>query len=374
MNQPCSWQRRNRPAFESYPQRGIASILITLITMLVITLIVLGFAVVSRREQRQSLDQQLSVQAFYAAESAVEDARKIIEKTLADPRKALVDKDRCLENNAGGAYPTAGEMEIDPDNDVSYTCLKVDSSPASAIYEGISENNTIVPIKTTQPIERLELTWRPSGNPQGKPSDDCPANINKAFSPQPDWSCGYGVLRTDLVPTGTVSGNLTRPNLIRDTMAGFFVPVRSNSGGEVSYATGKGQPNITAADCGGNSPTYTRCKMTITELGGGNEFSLRLNSIYRASNVSIVAYQSGGDPLELSGAQIVVDATGKAQDVLRRIQVRLPIEANRSPVTSSYAIQSNASLCKRFRTSKTYFDVPSGIQDPDPTNDMCRLQ
>src|SRR3954464_6641054 len=52
-------------------EAGMASFLIVMILMLVITLIVIGFAQVTRRNSREALDRQLSSQAFYAAESGV---------------------------------------------------------------------------------------------------------------------------------------------------------------------------------------------------------------------------------------------------------------------------------------------------------------
>ena len=56
-------------------ESGIVSLMMTLVIMLVISLIVIGIAQLSRREQRQALDNQLSTQAFYAAESGVNDAQ-----------------------------------------------------------------------------------------------------------------------------------------------------------------------------------------------------------------------------------------------------------------------------------------------------------
>lgn len=43
--------------------------MITIVMMVVISLIVVGFTQVANRNRRQSLDRQLSTQAFYVAES-----------------------------------------------------------------------------------------------------------------------------------------------------------------------------------------------------------------------------------------------------------------------------------------------------------------
>ncbi len=60
-------------------ESGLAAIAVTMIIMGIVTLIVVGFATLMRREQRQALDQQLSTQAFYAAESGVNATRAYID-------------------------------------------------------------------------------------------------------------------------------------------------------------------------------------------------------------------------------------------------------------------------------------------------------
>src|SRR5689334_20404193 len=83
-------------------QAGMVAIMVMLILMLVISLIVLGFAQISRRNQRQSLDRQLSTQAFYAAETGINDAAEIIKNALAAGTTAA-DKPDC-QSDGGGFY------------------------------------------------------------------------------------------------------------------------------------------------------------------------------------------------------------------------------------------------------------------------------
>src|SRR5487761_1358632 len=93
-------------------QAGIASITVTMIMMIVISLIVLSFAQIARREQRQSIDRQLSVQAYYAAESGANIARTAI---LASPSPIM--KNTCGPN---AQFPN---NVIDAQTNVSITCL-----------------------------------------------------------------------------------------------------------------------------------------------------------------------------------------------------------------------------------------------------------
>src|SRR5437762_1324315 len=77
--------------------RGVASIIVTFMFLLVISLIVVAYGRIIRREQQQSLDRQLSTAAFYAAESGI----NVTVKYLGDPatnsalRTALSNKSSC---------------------------------------------------------------------------------------------------------------------------------------------------------------------------------------------------------------------------------------------------------------------------------------
>ena len=64
--------------FQKLRERGVVSIMVSIVLMAVMTLIVLGFSEIARRDQRQTLDRQLSNQAFYAAEIGVNDAQQAI--------------------------------------------------------------------------------------------------------------------------------------------------------------------------------------------------------------------------------------------------------------------------------------------------------
>ena len=69
--------------------------------------------------------------------------------------------------------------------------------------------------------------------------------------------------------------------------------------------------------------------------------------------------------LNWQAPQVTVDATGRAEDVLRRIRVRAPIDSRRVSVTG--AIISNQSICKRFEIggSAGYsVSYPAGLNCP----------
>src|ERR1700722_1988557 len=74
----------NRSKFQENEQ-GFASLVIALVIIVVIALITVGFAQLSRREQQTALDKQLANQAYYAAESGVNDTYYLIQNALVNP-------------------------------------------------------------------------------------------------------------------------------------------------------------------------------------------------------------------------------------------------------------------------------------------------
>jgi hypothetical protein len=75
-------------------------------------------------------------------------------------------------------------------------------------------------------------------------------------------------------------------------------------------------------------------------------------------------------PLGLAGSQIIIDSTGRAQDVLRRIQVRMSVDAGGSKnQLPDNALQSTDSICKRFATMNGYFDNNVGVAG---SNALCQ--
>jgi Tfp pilus assembly protein PilV len=353
-------------------QSGMASILITMITMVVISLIVLGFATISRREQGNTLDQQLSTQAFYAAESGVEDAAHTIVAAV-KAGVAVPGKRNCTTYDNGDSnynpmyvYPTGGATTLDSTHNVSYSCLLVDPGPTSLIYKGVSDNSVVVPLVATQNINQIVVSWSPSTAPGGTPAS-CPGSTNGSFAIAPKWKCGYGMLRTDVVST---QGALTRANLDSNALASFFEPLKVAAGGNLSFAGNVGKANVTAASC--DTAAYTKCTVTITGLPASNNFTMRLSSLYKTSDITIQAIH-GGAPIPTTGAQATIDVTGNANGVLRRIQVRLPIN-DYNGIIPDYGLQTNGAVCKRFLVTPGYFSVPNDIVNPDASNSMCVSQ
>lgn len=354
-------------------QAGVASILVTLVLMIVISLIVLGFAQVSRRTQREALDRQLSTQAFYAAESAVNGARNLIDKAIASGTALsnIPAKTDCTNDNSGtGFYSTliGTNATLSTPFSVSYSCLLVNPAPTTLVYSDVGTTSTIVPLISGSgtPLSTVTLKWTPKTTVN---LSGCPTSTATTFSTVSNWTCGYGVLRFDIV---SVNGSLSSSSLQTSTMTMFAEPLNNSGTNSIAWvANGGGTGSaLTGVKC-----NTTSCSLKVNGLVGpggaqSDKFYMRVSSSYKDVSLQVSGTTSAGSTATLTGAQALIDATGKAQDVLRRIQVRVPLTG--SSTTNQMpdnALQSTDSICKRFAVTNGYF---SSDTNGDGSNQLCQ--
>ena len=336
-------------------ERGMASMTVSLILMAIITLIVLGFAQTARRNARQTLDNQLSTQAFYAAESGINDARKRIGEYVQNGQD-VPDKKVC---GSDANYNLDGTID-GADNSVKYTCLLITGDPTMLVYNlSTDANSVIIPIvpPAGKTFANLEFEWK-SRLDVSNPLSGCPNKPQVFQNPAASasaWPCGYGVLRVDLAP---VSGNLTRDAFLKNTFTGFFSP--SNGGDDTVTYTGSGanvhngtanQGTKVAAHCTGSS--NGSCKLSLTGLAGNPRYYMRVSTLYRDATLQLRGHDTNGNQLGFTNVQAVIDSTGKAQDVLRRMQVRIPL-INNDGLYSDYPLETTNSICKQFSVFPGY--------------------
>ena len=286
-------------------QSGLVSFTVTLIMMLVITLIILGFAQISRRESQQTLDRQLSAQAYYAAETGINDAKMTINDTvnLGNP---IQSKDVCGPTVQYPATP-GRDPQIDPENQIEYTCLLVDTSLPDLTVDlkanGDSENIPYEPAFAG--ATDLKIDWKPTAVLDPTAYALCDNNIPSLASGYFDksgaggWDCPFGVLRMDIVSTAA----LDRASLLASQKTLFLYPTRSG-GSSLGYAGMNGR--VQSMNC----QIATNCDVTLTGVPAG-KYAIRFNAIYQDGTATVSAVQNGtSTSVDLNNAQVLIDSTG----------------------------------------------------------------
>lgn len=311
-------------------QQGMVAIITTMILMMVISLIVLGFSQVMRRNQRQTLDTQLSSQAFYAAESGLNLAK---EKLAAN---SSYRSDNCADANG----PSSSDYQLDGDN-VKITCLLV-SGVKDLVFSDLSTDSKVALIDPAGEgaVGAMYINWQASS---------LHGNINsctgQALPVAASWNCSQPVLRVDLVPLAD-DGSINRNSLVNDQFTAFLYPDRNRNGiTDVSWTSGSGSSKgaIIGAACirGVNPNERHDCTVKITGASA-KRYAIRMMGLYLPADVTV---HVAGNP-ELLGAQVVADSTGRAADVLKRVQARIRLGS--SIDVPDFALDSGNALCKQY--------------------------
>lgn len=371
-------------------QQGFVSIIVAMILIALISLIAVGFAYLVRQNQRAGLNRQLSTQAFYAAESGVNDAVQQLRQN------GPYQEDDCRDT---GSTLTTG---------VEYTCVLVNSRPDTLVFDSISASeSTITHITAGEPITSLQVAWQDTDSantrfsalaglmafPQTTTMPGCPPGSAGCASSTATFPNYIGALRTTIIPTSAAHGANPVDNLLNQSQTVFMYPRGTtggaNTGGTIgSRATGSAVGNeslegqIVSGRCNAAN-TPRKCIVTIQNIGSA-DFYVRLKAIYKDVAVTITAKNATGGTIPISGAQALVDSTGKAQDVLRRIQVRVPLsDAYYFP---EFALESMDTTCKRLTVwpgGAQYIPGVNGLytamnghdalNNRDADNEACRI-
>lgn len=377
-------------------QNGIASILVVMTLMTVLALISIGFSHLTDREVRQSLDRQLTTEAFYAAESGVNDARDYL--TSVNGSSVDPSFSGCTNWGATGNSFFTDKGNITDDQLTRYSCVSVNAVPKELDYDIPAGESVVFKLSGTSlaSLSKFFVGWQnrtvnnsrlPLGTCTG-PSCPLPQESNL---PADDT----GVLQLGIYPTMDGSGScfgspslLNGPPQAADTTdiqiecaaRSYLLYPNSPDGGSnsVSYpdinkngATVRGNcvlPATVPVTTFSSQATPRYCNSVITDLpnvvaassaANPSAYYLRLTALYSDLSVSIQATDNASPTptsLPIANVEGIVDVTGVGNDVLRRIQARIPLQ-NSYPQT--YGIQSMESVCKLFRNpvvSPTQYD------------------
>lgn len=334
-------------------EQGIVAIVVTMIIMIVLTLIVTGFAQLARREQRATLDRQLASQAFYAAESGINAARKALEDGDFTAIAGLnSEKSDCPKLSTAANVDSLEENQIGLN--ISYPCLLIDNSLENSIVDLSTDTSDIQDLKsysaanpaTAVDLTKLQVSW--------KDTDINVKGVNSSVllpAAGAGWGDKIGMIRLDIVPYTIPALGFSSSDLKSNLHTIFLRPKDDTTD----------TPALPLASMtGGVSPVH--CKITtgvcsvIIELPVGYSQNLvRMKSIYRPSTVVLCANECNGETVFI-GNQVEVDSTGKAGDILKRLKVRIPKKPDSgSTDIPEFTLDSAAGICKKTEVSPLSF-------------------
>src|SRR5665213_3227762 len=195
-------------------QSGYASFVITLVTIIVVGLIVIAFAADSRLEQRSALNSSLYTQAYYSAESGVNDAVAVANAYIANNQTPPATGTNC--NSSSYIVPGTSNI-LNPAGSATtkYTCLLVDPTPPSLSYQEVDPGNSqVIEIqnKNIPTIKSINISWLDKG---ATPNFSACPTTTPAIIPALGSSlsvagaCTAGILQVDLISNTAFNSELS---------------------------------------------------------------------------------------------------------------------------------------------------------------------
>ena len=361
-----------RPTNTKLDEHGFASIVIALILIIVLALFTIGFAQLARREQQTALDSQKATQAQYAAESGINNAYKDI--LSGKITKDNADDKNCMKAGAGPTHLPADALSANRDvntaNGVSYSCLLVSLHTDTLQIDRLSPNSgRHMMFNTDDPLSTLTIKWGSYTNRTNFAPSLNPASPK--FPQASSWTYPP-VIEVSITPVNSLPSS-NPDGYLRSKTFTFYAYPSSGGSNSISYdPTNVGQ--VVSGSCSGTD-SYP-CSVNLSNLGG-QQYVIHVTDFYDTSNILMTAGKVGGGTTKFAG-EPMIDVTGKARDVLKRLRVRLFINGSTSNTPDDNAILPNnaveaQNLCKRIQTAPPTGDFPQGSTYDTGTSGSCDL-
>ncbi len=364
-------------------EKGMVSIIVVMFTSLLLIVISVGFIRIMSQEEGQASDNNLSQSAYDAAVSGVEDAKRVITACNNGSTVACeaITRQQCNTVQAAGIVASTSDTNVairssgmtESIRGQAYTCVTITSKTDDVKYtleEGVSE---VIPLTSTADSRYIKLEWTLKGEdmptiaaPGGPTTFDSSASLPQKAA----WGTNApALLRVQLV--AAQGGSVSQEDFDgSQVMTAFLRPIAvTNLASDNSASL---QP-LRAAASGSNVTTYANgvtCSKTdfdnnkyacavYLDLGdsrsvhAGSKISyMRVTSLYNRTQFKMSFQNRNNETLaQFDGVQPLVDSTGRAGDVYRRVSSRV------SPDTKfaypEYAVDITGSLCKDFSVTDT---------------------
>jgi Tfp pilus assembly protein PilX len=324
-------------------QSGFVSIVVAALIMIILSLLTIGFTRIMQREQRQALDRQLSRQALYAAESAVNDVYAALQ---ANPALQPEKTDCAVPDLKVSPYNV---LITAPTGNIEYTCVLYDKSPKVLELETGIQKSELLELKSkdNKNISKLTIKW---GASNGAP-------ITQACNSALPSSSSEPLIKMDLTLTRSGPAELSRANLQSRADNFYLRPCRDGGSPAAGTVATRAYSPLVKGDlvnvvCANSGAQPCTAEITFDATQTTPSLFARIKPVYADSRISItgqqyVAGNAGSvEDVEFALAQTSIDVTARSNDVLRRLRVAIPVsEPNYIPEA---AVQVFNGICKRL--------------------------
>jgi hypothetical protein len=255
-------------------ESGVAAIFVVITLMTVLGLISIAFSQLMNREVRQSLDRQLSLQAFYAAESGINDANNYLTAGGAS-------FSGCATPGAGANY-FVNSGNVSGDSLSKYTCVTVDVAPKELDYNLKAGESISIKVDLAA-LSKLHFGWENqsyAGTPQAMSSASGTVPLGTLLREDEVKTDSTGILRIGVYPVSASAASQPDTNAaLANAARNYFLYPSGGSGtseGSVNYTDTAMNGKFISGNCNANvfpnlpyaQASQRFCNSAITNLDG----------------------------------------------------------------------------------------------------------
>ncbi len=389
-----------------HKESGAVSLFSVVFAMLLMSVVTISFVRLMTSDQNRATNNDLSQSAYDSALAGVEDAKRALvwyqEQCKASPASCspggtwngVLSSDTCnyallrtgvipggtgLESEGANEIPVQSSVTGENELNQAYTCVTMKLNTDNFVGELTPNESALVPLVSDGDFKAVKIEWFSKddvSSPDG--TVQTPAGTSKLLLTQADWILDRpSLMRTQFMQIGN---NFTLGDFDFTTDSGesnantlFLYPLRTGLrstelGVKDSRRDSSGNSTAESSD---NAPFPTRCETNVSAgnyacsmtldlpsaIGGGRDAAyLRLTAFYAATHfrVTLLTAPTGGTEVPFRGVQPLVDSTGRANDVFRRVQSRVDLYDTSFPYPEG-AIDVNGGFCKNFGVSDSTY-------------------
>ena len=374
-------------------ERGAVSLFVVIFTALLVTIVTASYVQLMLKAQSQAANNDLSQSAYDSAMSGVEDAKRALVK-LRECQAQGAAQASCVSSivagfadqscfgglTAAGVIPATVNDEVvvgDEALNQAYTCVKVALKTDTVSGKLEDDNDSkVVELAGVSDFNTVRVSWFqkndvPKLNRNGSNVTDTRPNLSSVqaltLPPIANWPVTRPpVLRTQLMQFANGSINTNDFDSERGPAAKTLFLWPSQAGGTTgdfsvdSRRENQNLPLLTNIKCDSDYVKEYLCQATIRLPApdtAANQTYLQLASIYNPATYSIELFNDA-TPVLFDNVQPVVDSTGRASDLFRRVKARVSINGG-SVTFPSAALSLSGDLCKDFFITNTITDYKS---------------
>lgn len=360
-------------AAQNHREAGVVSILTVIMFMIFVSVLSIGFIKIVNDDQSQSTDSDLSASALASAQSGAEEAKRLLvlcrnNPTLSVDCAAVFNNPSC--SAVLGNPNLVSRLDINKDGNDGivtgntnysqrFTCMTI--STLSDTVEGLAvekDTSEVIPLVANGNYRSVRISWHATALDRNGPLTGYITSANGIGLPtQEIWASNGFAAAMRVQLTAFSKGGFDIDSLDPNTRTVFLLPADQNyslSQTSVDLDT-VSQRSVNPNNGTEFTPQLARCNgsldyacsmtLQLPNSLSTNQFSyfMRVSSIYRDADIRIELLDNAGNRVQFDGVQPVIDVTGRANDVFRRVQTRVQFDT--SAFFPQYAIETGE-LCK----------------------------